>query len=215
MSRFASALNEAAAAGNSVKLFVACDLDFASGHVRAHDGIGSISWGGDSYDGLGKFGGIEVADESIDLIARPLKLTLSGVPEASLPAPLVATALDEVYQGRSAILYLGLWNDTTGALIDTPEILWEGFMDHMIVTLAEGSGAIALNCEHRLRREPRIARYTDADQQLAYSGDRFFDLVPKIAGFKGKWGSKDIPEWFSRVPRINSNWASDFVNRNR
>jgi hypothetical protein len=192
MSRFASALNEAAAAGNSVKLFVACDLDFVSGHVRAHDGIGTISWGGNSYDGLGKFGGIEVADESIDLIARPLKLTLSGVPEASLPAPLVATALDEVYQGRAAILYLGLWNDTAGALIDTPEILWEGFMDHMIVTLAEGSGAIALNCEHRLRREPRIARYTDADQQLAYPGDRFFDLVPKIAGFKGKWGSRDV-----------------------
>jgi hypothetical protein len=207
MTRFDSALNEAAAARSSVKLFIACDLDFSSGHVRAHDGIGTIAWGGNSYDGLGKFGGIEVAEESIDLIARPVRLSLSGVPEASLPAALVSTALDEVYQGRSAILYLGLADNDTNELVDTPEILWEGMMDQMAVRLSEGSGSISLNCEHRLRRAPRIARYTNEDQQLIYPGDRFFDLVPKIAGYKAKWGARDVAvnirqPWIDLVGRV-------------
>jgi hypothetical protein len=192
MSRFDSALNEAASERSSVRLFVACDLDFDSGHYRAHDGIDTITWGGYSYEGIGGFGGLDIAEESIDVVARAVKLTLSGVPENQLPAEAVGTALDEVYQGRAATLYLGLKDNDTNALIDTPEILWEGMMDQMTVKLGEGVGTVTLSCEHRLRRAPRIARYTNEDQQLAYSGDRFFDLVPKIAGYKGKWGTRDI-----------------------
>lgn len=194
MSRFNSATNEAAAERPSVKIFVACDLDFVSGHVRAHDGIGTISFGANDYAGIGTFGGIEIAEESIEVIARPIKLTLAGVDENTLPAPLVAEALEEgsTYQGRAAILYLGLCDNDSNQLIDTPEILWEGKMDRMEVRLDAGVGEITLYCEHRLRTAPRIARYTHEDQQLAYSGDRFFDLVPKIAGYAGKWGARDI-----------------------
>jgi hypothetical protein len=186
MSRFDSSTNETASERPSVRIFVACDLDFASGHVRAHDGIGTLSWGGNDYDGVGQFGGIEIAEESIDLIAMPLRLKLSGV-----DASLVATAMDEVYQGRQATLYFGLVDASTHQLIDTPEVLWEGMMDQMTVNLADGVGEINLSCEHRLRREPRIARYTHEDMQLQYPGDRFFDLLPAIAGYRGKWGAKE------------------------
>jgi hypothetical protein len=185
MSRFDSSTNEAASERPSVRIFVACDLDFASGHVRAHDGIGTLSWGGNDFLGVGQFGGIEIAEESIDLIAMPLRMKLSGV-----DASLLSTAMDEAYQGRSATLYFGLVDVSTDQLIDTPEVLWEGMMDQMSVVLSEGRGEITVSCEHRLRREPRIARYTHEDMQLAYAGDRFFDLVPKIAGFRGKWGAK-------------------------
>jgi hypothetical protein len=135
---------------------------------------------------VGQFGGIEIAEESIDLIAMPLKMKLSGV-----DASLVATAMDEVYQGRQATLYFGLVDTNTHQLIDTPEVLWEGMMDQMSVNLADGVGEINLSCEHRLRREPRIARYTHEDMQLQYAGDRFFDLLPAIAGYRGKWGAKE------------------------
>src|SRR5690606_26812575 len=120
------------------------------------DGIGTLTWGSNDYSGVGAFGGIDIAEESIDLIARPIKLTLSGVPDNQLPADLVGTALDEVYQNRQAILYFGLVDNDSNQLIATPEILWEGVMDNMVVKLAEGHGSITLNCEHRLRREPRI-----------------------------------------------------------
>lgn len=187
MSRFESADNASASTRPSVRIFVACDLDFVSGNVRAHDGIGPMTWGGNTYDGVGTFGGIEIAEESIDVIAMPLRLKLSGV-----DAGLVALAMDEVYQGRQATLYFGLVDTTTHQLIDTPEVLWEGMMDQMTVNLTDGVGEINVSCEHRLRREPRIARYTHEDMQLHYSGDRFFDLLPTIAGYRGKWGAKDV-----------------------
>lgn len=197
MSRFDSNTNEAASERPSVRIFVACDLDFASGHVRAHDGIGTLRWGSPEveYLGVGQFGGIEIAEESIDLIAMPLKMKLSGV-----DASLVATAMDEVYQGRQATLYFGLVDTSTHQLIDTPEVLWEGMMDQMSVNLTDGVGEINVSCEHRLRREPRIARYTHEDMQLHYAGDRFFDLLPVIAGYRGKWGAKDVSGTVIRLP---------------
>ena len=187
MTRYASTTNQAEGDKSSIRLFIAVDLDFPSGHVRAHDGVGTINWGGNDYLGVGRFGGIEVAEETIDVVAKPLVLTLSGVDPA-----LVATATGEKYQGRTGTVYLGFIDSVSNVLMDTPEMLWEGRMDQMVVSLSEATGSIRLSCEHRLRREPRIARYTDADQKIAYPTDRFFDLIGKINGFKGTWGAKGV-----------------------
>ncbi len=186
MTRFVSSANQTAAEQQDVMIAVAVDLDFASGHVRAHDAIGTLQIGGFDYLGVGQFGSIDTVDESIDVIAKPVRLSLSGV-DASLLSP----ALTENYQNRSCTIYLCLLNKATYALVDTPEVWWEGRMSHMKVTLGTSS-RIDLQCEHRLRREPRIAHYTDADMQLLYSGDRFFDLLGKILTFKGMWGSKGV-----------------------
>jgi hypothetical protein len=108
---------------------------------------------------------------------------------------------------------MGLVDNNTNQTIDTPEILWEGRMDQMSIELSEGRGAITLSCEHRLRREPRIARYTHEDMQLAYSGDRFFDLVGKIPGYVGKWGAKEI---LSPAQRDRfGNFLDNFVRNRR
>lgn len=185
MTRIVSVLNAAAVAERDVRLFVAVALDFAAGAVYAHDSVGSIEFGGNTYVGVGTFGGIELAEESLEIVAKPITLKLSGVDAANIGTAMDATE----YQGRDVTVYLGLQNLSTNTLIDTPEILWEGRMDQMVVSLKPGEASITLRCEHRLRREPLIARYTDVDQQLLYSGDRFFEHVPKIAGFRGKWGA--------------------------
>jgi hypothetical protein len=167
------------------------DLDFSSGHVRAHDGSGDIVVGANTYTGVGIYGGIDAVDESIDVVAKPLKMRLSGV-DSSLLAP----AMTEVYQGRVATVYLGLCREGTNDLVADPEVIWEGYMDTMSPHLDKES-YIDLNCEHRLRREPRIARNTSPDQQLAYAGDKFFDLVPKIPGYSAVWGASHM-DFFSR-----------------
>jgi hypothetical protein len=160
------------------------DMDFSSGHVRVHDGLGPLAFSGNTYDGVGKYGGIEAVTETLDVIARPLKLTLSGV-----DASLVTTTMTETYQNRSCTVYLGILDQTTMTFVATPETVWEGRMDTMQIEIADGSATIKLNCEHRLYREPRIARYTDQDEQLAYSGDTFFNLMYQIPGFRSQWGS--------------------------
>jgi hypothetical protein len=186
MSRFVSATNETEADKLAVTVVVLADLDFASGMVRVHDGSGTLSFGGNDYLGAGQFAGVDIIDENIDIVARGIKLSLSGV-----DSTFVVPTMTEVYQNRDVTMYLGFVSQTTGALIATPETIWEGRMNQMMFKLNNGSAVVELTCEHRLRREPRIARYTDEDQKLLYSGDRFFDLMYAIPGFISKWGARD------------------------
>lgn len=187
MTRFAQANNATEAAKPKLQLTIFAALDFPTGMVRAHSGIGTITWGTYDWTGVGQFGGVDAVTEDFTGIARPVRLTLSGV-----DVSLLDEVVDQTYQNRTVTLYAGFINTETGALAATPEVAWEGRMDVATITAEPGSGTITMNCEPRLRREPRISRYTNEDQQLLYSGDRFFDLLYTIRGFVSKWGQKDV-----------------------
>ena len=67
------------------------------------------------------------------------------------------------------------------AFVADPFPLWAGLMDVMEVT--DGAEArISLTCESRLvdLERAEVRRYTDADQQAEYQGDRFFEYVPAL-----------------------------------
>lgn len=194
MTRFVSNTNATEADKSSITAVVLADLDFSSGVVRIHDGAGTLAFGGNDYLGVGQFGGVDVIDENVDIVARGIKLTLSGV-----DTTFITPTMSEVYQNRPVVIYLGFVSQSTGVLIDTPETIWEGRMNQMTINLDKGQAVIELSCEHRLRREPRVARYTNQDQQVIYAGDRFFDLTHTIQGFVGKWGSRDTG-YGSNVP---------------
>jgi hypothetical protein len=184
VTRWTSATNQTEAAKPAIYLVTLCDLAFDSGTIRVHDGVGPLSFGGNTYLGVGSYGAFDIVDEGIDNIARGVRLTLSGVEPS-----LISTVMTETYQGRTVTLYLGiLAEDLT--FVATPEELWSGRIDTMKITLDQSVASISVSCEYRLRKEPVIARYTDTDQRLAYSGDRFFDLTQKIPQFKATWGDK-------------------------
>ena len=185
MSRVASSLNATELAKPDIQMSMAVDLAFPSGNLRLHDGPGPLTIGGNTYEGTGKVQILEKIEEGLEVIARPVQVLLSGV-----DASIISTVRTDKYQNKQVTIYLCLFNQTTGDLVDTPEVVWEGRMDVITIRLAKDEASILINCEHRLRREPRIARYTDQDQQIAYSGDRFFDLTPKINGFPPRWGTK-------------------------
>lgn len=186
MSRIVSATNATEADKPSITIVVMADLDFSSGMLRVHDGSGNLSFGGNTYLGAGQLAGLDVIDENIDIVARGIKLSLSGVDTS-----IVVPAMTEVYQNRDVTLYLGFVSSSTGALLATPETIWEGRMNQMTINIDKGSAVVELTCEHRLRREPRVARYTDEDQRQIFPGDRFFDLTYAIPGFISKWGARD------------------------
>ena len=184
MTRWVSNTNETQAAKPATYLTVLCDLAFDSGTVRVHDSVGTLSFGGNDYTGIGQFGSFDIIDENIDNVARGIRLTLSGVESG-----LISTVMTEVYQGRSVTLYLGLLAEDM-TFVATPEELWSGRIDTMSITTDQNVATISVACEYRLRKEPVIARYTDTDQRIAYAGDRFFDLTQKIPQFKATWGDK-------------------------
>ena len=195
----------------SITMVCMAEVGYDSGAVRVHDGIGNLvvselllteagepldAENGDNlttesaaqtFFGIGDFGGIESVEENIEVVARQVTLTCSG-----LDSNWVTPALSENYQNRTVTVYLGFFSPDTGALIGSPEVIWEGRINQQTITLSKGEATLSMTCEHRLRREPRIARYTNADQQTIHPGDRFFDLTHTIEGFVNRWGSRDV-----------------------
>jgi len=195
----------------SITMVCMVEVNYDSGTVRVHDGIGNIVLGGNilteageqldaenddnlindatiaPFYGIGDFGGIESVEENIEVVARQVTLTCSG-----LDSTWITPALSEDYQNRTVTVYLGFFSPDTGALIGSPEVIWEGRINQQTITLSKGDATLSMTCEHRLRREPRIARYTQADQELLHTGDRFFDLTHTIEGFVNRWGRRDV-----------------------
>ena len=195
----------------SITMVCMVEVNYDSGTVRVHDGIGNLTISelllteagepldaenGDNlttesaaatFYGIGDFGGIESVEENIEVVARQITMTCSG-----LDSTWVTPALSEDYQNRTVTVYLGFFSPDTGTLIGSPEVIWEGRINQQTITLSKGDATLSMTCEHRLRREPRIARYTQADQELLHSGDRFFDLTHTIEGFVNRWGRRDV-----------------------
>jgi hypothetical protein len=186
-SRWLSTFNENNAKRNAIALVTLCELYFDSGTLYLSDGFGQVTWNGHTYDGLGDYGGFDSIQEMPDSSARGLQLTLSGV-----PTHIVVSAMNEQYQGREVILYVGLLDIDSMKWIDNPEVVWEGRMDFMTIDIEETSATMRMSCEHRLNKEPLVARYTDQDQQLAYPGDTFFDLIWQIPLSSASWGAVTV-----------------------
>lgn len=201
MTRWTSSANETEAARTSIVLVTMVDLDFASGHVYAHDSIGTLVFNGHSYLGVGQYGSINVVEEAIDITAKPVVLTLSGVDPS-----LVSTAMTESYQGRAITIYIAMFDKNTSQFIDTPEAVWIGRMDWMKIDINQNTATITLNCESRLRQSPRISLQTDPDQQIAYPGDTFYNRITDIANYRSNWGAAVPLNYLapSRMPTHNT-----------
>jgi hypothetical protein len=159
------------------------DGNFASGHVRVHSGVGTITYGGNDYTGLGTLGRISPIDESIELSASGIKVSLSGI-----PGDLISTALGEHYQGRLAVIYIALL-DSSYAVIGTPTIVFQGRMDNINITLG-ASADLSLSIENPLVDwdRPRERRYNNADQQARYPNDKGLEFVEQAVDKEINWG---------------------------
>ena len=81
--------------------FYAVELAFDSGTSRIWSGYGEITFGGNTYLGVGTLGSISSISETQEIAATGIRFGLSGI-----PSDILAVALTEPYQGRSAKIYL-------------------------------------------------------------------------------------------------------------
>lgn len=179
-----TAANNAASA-NSVTAVIMAELDFASGFIRAHTGVGNLVYDGNTYLGLGGFGGIDGLGENSNLESEKIKVTLSGVEAAN-----VAIALGEYYQGRSAKFWMAFLDDNM-ALIADPVLVFQGRMDSMSLQIGQ-QAKIDLTIINRLAdwARPNERRYNNADQQRRFAGDKFFEFVEIQNEKTLYWGRK-------------------------
>ena len=155
---------------------VLVELDFASGPFRAWTGLGQLNWAGKVFEGVGSIGAVGEVEETVELRAVRLTLALSPVPQEVVDIALA----ERSFRLRPARIW-GALLDVEGAFVADPFPLWAGLMDTMDVT--DGAEPrVALTCESRLvdLERAEVRRYTDADQQAEYPGDRFFEYVPAL-----------------------------------
>lgn len=144
----------------------------------------SYPWNNQTWTGTGSLGGISAIQETADLSANGVQLSLSGV-----DTTLISTALGEQYQGKRAQIWFGPINAATGQLIGTPIRTFVGRIDNMQVDAGE-TATITLSVESRLADffRPRISRYTDAEQQARWPGDLGLQYVNSLQDKTINWG---------------------------
>jgi hypothetical protein len=168
------------------------EANFTSGPIYVWSGMGSITWSGHTWTGLGSLGNVSMIEEGATVEAKGITLTLSGIDPT-----LLTGILDEFQVGLPAIVSLGLF-DSSGALIADPVGCFVGQMDQPTLDVTGTSATIAINCESRLI-ELNVAvdrRYTNEDQQRDYPGDRGFEFVNSI---------QEAQIYFGRTPSSVNN----------
>ena len=165
-------------------LFV--ELQWASGTVRLWSGIGSKTFGGNTFTGVGTFGGVSPVSESSDGRADGVTLTLSGVPSET-----IAAVLTDNYQNRPGKIWLGFL-DTAGAIVATdPYLLFSGKMDVATIQESGTTATISVTLENRMiiLQQASGRRYTHEDQQIDYPGDLGFEYVAALGQERAvNWG---------------------------
>ena len=189
MARNLTAAQLAEITAQNMRPAIFCQLLFTSGFIYLWSGIGSISWNGQTWQGVGTYGNISAIPESADLTALGIKLTLSGI-----PASLITSALGEVRQGSPVIIYQGFLTPT-GGVVSNPNNAWSGRMDVCEIAEAGETAVISITAESRLLdlNRSRERRYQKQDQAIDFPGDTGFDFVPSLQELSLVWGKASVP----------------------
>lgn len=184
MPRPFSAAMTAQITGSYLRPAFFAQLHFLSGDVFVWSGIGTVNWNGHDFLGLGQFGQISTIEESNDIKANNLTLTLSGVPSDSL-----SQALNETRQGNAVTLWFGCVGDG-GDVVADPVKSFAGRMDVPLIEEGATTCTISITVESILvdLQRSRLRSYTHEDQQIDFPGDLGFEYVPGLQDWNGVWG---------------------------
>jgi hypothetical protein len=175
---------EAELAAGEVQPFFAVLMEFDGGDMRVWNGYGDITIDGETYVGSADFLNLGEITETSEVQAAGVSVALTG-----LDSSLVATALDEAYQGRPLKIFFGFL-DNTGTIIDTPYTIFSGRMDVMTIEDAGATANINVTAESRLidLDRSRARRFTSEDQKIDYPNDKGLEMVASLQDTVIIWG---------------------------
>lgn len=184
-----TSITDGAVTAPVVRPVLLAEFDFADGYSRCWSGVGTLSWSGHTWQGVGTLGSVEDVEETTELRAVGVRFRLSGI-----PSNLLESVTTTVVQGRRAKLWLGFMSETW-VMLDQPVLILSGKMDTVDITDGGSELSFELAVENNLRdlQRPRVRRYTDADQQSEFAGDKGFEFVSELQRKEFKWGTKAPP----------------------
>jgi hypothetical protein len=176
MSRALSNDMKNAIEANVIRPVLLCEINTAGGYVRVWTGVGNLVFDGNTYLGVGDFGGVSEIKETSDLQANGAKFSLSGISEE-----YVSLAMQDVRQGYSAKLYFGAVDENNSLIVD-PYLLFQGITDVPQIEDDANDSVISISAENRLidLEKSEVRRFTPEDQAIDYPDDRGFDYVAAL-----------------------------------
>lgn len=161
-----------------------CELEFPTTPVRVWSGYGTLTWSGRDFSGVATLGRVSEIEETSDVSAKGLTLSLVGI-----PSDILSLSFSENYQQRAGRLWLGFLNSSSQLIAD-PVQIFAGRMDVMSTDDGGETGTLKLTLENNLidLGRPRERRYTDIDQQMDYPGDLGLKYVAGLQDKTIYWG---------------------------
>lgn len=192
---------------NNVSPIIMAEMFFQSGTIGMWTGLGTLQWDNRTFFGLGNFIGVSPIEETQDIVAKGIVVTLNGIPSTT-----ISLALNERFRGRPFRLYFGsvstrryiATEDTPGAveledgsgyvllenqLVNSPYRIFSGLMDTMEFTDTGETADIRLSVENILiiGQRNKIRRYTKEDQRKQYPLDKGLDLINQLQDKELVW----------------------------
>lgn len=188
---FLDAVQSAALVGSTVRMAMLVELQFRSKTKRLWNGAGLVTVADGEWEGVGGFGSIDGLAQVREPVSSKVTLKLSGV---SAEVLAIAKASTSDVQGRPAYVWLQLFDAEWQPLGARIPVFW-GDMQRINILRSEagdvsgGSRVCEVEVENAFagRARPSAGRFTDADQQARFPGDRFFRFVPAQRSQVIKW----------------------------
>jgi len=186
MSRNLTSALQAELAKQALAPIVLVQAQFTSGTIYVWSGVGSVSWNGQTWLGVGNLGSISTVAEATEVEAQGIVVKLSGI-----PAALIAQVLGECRINAPVKVWLGAV-DSAGAIIADPYQVFGGVMDVPEIDEGGDTCSVSLHVENRLidLGRARERRWTHEDQKIDWPTDRGFEYVASLQEWDGQWGKQ-------------------------
>lgn len=170
---------------NTVYLAYLLDITFSSGPAYVWSGLGSLTFDGDTYQGVGSLGQIGQITETNEVRANGTTVQLSGI-----DSTLREDCLSDIQIGAPVTLYLATLDPIAKSITATYTI-FAGTVDKPVHRTSPDSLTIALSLENKLYNMQRAncRRYTSADQRIYYSDDISMSWIEMLNNASFVWGS--------------------------
>jgi hypothetical protein len=184
MSRGLTTPNANAASARHVRGITFLELQFVSGTLYLHTGVGTYTWGSRTWLGIGALGSMSPVEETDEIAPYRVSYMLSAINDTILAQSL----LEEIYDCL-VIRYEGFL-DIDGKLVDTPHEFRRDMMDAMESSIGGEIDQITLHCESEHIRDTRAPgrMFSDEDQQAIFPGDTGFKFLPQLVDAQVHWG---------------------------
>lgn len=188
------AVDSAMAAGlqaPSLLTFVAVQISLPTGVIRLIDGSGTVSFSAGTFSGMDPIGGtlksISTISESLATEAPRIQIGLYP-PSTGAIADIAAVNA----QGSPVMIWFGLVNPATGAVIGQPGLRFRGMTDVVRELASHVERYVEIDCGtvfDRMFLSAEAARWIDSEHQSIWPGEDGLAHTAKSLNFP-QWGTE-------------------------